>query len=130
MEDIEMSPGIVVRFQTGFVHPDLAILEKLDSLIETHFKENKRELFYAQQLGISIKSINRVLRLYKQVTLNRYIKDRIHAEAISLLIGTYMSIKEIAYELGYSEPGYFNRIFVQKEFLTPKVFRSIHTVLK
>ncbi|WP_188134049.1 helix-turn-helix domain-containing protein [Chitinophaga sp. CF418] len=120
----------MVGFQSGFVHPDLKILRKLNHLVEIHFKENKAEAFYSEQLGISIKVLNKFLRTYKNTTLHKYIQNRVHAEAISLLIGTIVPIKLIAYELGYSDPAYFNRKFLKREQCTPRNFRGKNSLLK
>jgi len=52
------------------------------------------------------------------------LKDRILLEAKRLLIHTTLSAKEIAYDLGYEDPAYFNRLFSKKIGDAPNVFRK------
>ena len=55
---------------------------------------------------------------------NDVIKDRILLEAKRLLVHTTLTAKEIGYELGYEDPAYFSRLFVQKTGETPSGYRS------
>jgi len=55
---------------------------------------------------------------------NEMIKNRIVLEAKRLLLYSDLTIKEIAYQLGYEDPAYFNRIFTQKSEKTPAAFRK------
>ncbi|WP_234997826.1 helix-turn-helix domain-containing protein [Mucilaginibacter sp. OK098] len=47
-------------------------------------------------------------------------------EAKHLLIGTDKPINEIAYELEFEYPQYFNKLFKQKTGKTPIMFRSLN----
>ena len=54
---------------------------------------------------------------------NDIIKDRITLEAKRLLAHTSMSVKEIAYKLGYDDPSYFIRLFTNQVSQSPQSFR-------
>ncbi|MBO9659063.1 MAG: helix-turn-helix domain-containing protein, partial [Chitinophagaceae bacterium] len=45
-------------------------------------------------------------------------------EAKRLLTYSSMTVKEIAYDLGYEDPAYFNRLFANKTGDTPVAFRK------
>lgn len=47
-------------------------------------------------------------------------------KAKNLLLTTDLSINEIAYQLGFTYPGYFNRLFKNKTGQTPLAFRNIN----
>lgn len=128
-EKISDECNATVSFQAAFIPPDLRILQTLDLLIEINFKDHKCNSFYAGQMGLSKKYLNNLLKNYKDITLYKYIQKRLHAEAINLLVGTRMSIKMIAYELGYCDPGHFIRNFNKYELSSPKAFRKHNLAL-
>jgi AraC-like DNA-binding protein len=57
-------------------------------------------------------------------------QDHIHfyliEQAKSKLISTNKSVSEIAYELGFDYPQYFNKLFKQKTGKTPIKFRNMN----
>ena len=58
------------------------------------------------------------------VPLTRYINEQRMAQAKLLLESTSLSIKEIALAAGYSDAGYFARVFFQATGTTPTRFRT------
>jgi AraC-like DNA-binding protein len=55
---------------------------------------------------------------------NQFIINRILLEAKRLLFYTDKPVKEIAYDLGYEDPAYFNRLFTHKTGSTPTNFKK------
>ena len=51
------------------------------------------------------------------------IQDRIHQEALGLLETSKLSVKQICYELGVSDPTWFGRCFKKVQGCTPKTWR-------
>jgi AraC-like DNA-binding protein len=47
-------------------------------------------------------------------------------KAKTLLINSNLSIKEIAYDLGFEYPHYFSRIFKSKTGQTPVAYRNLN----
>lgn len=45
-------------------------------------------------------------------------------EAIRLLKYTDLNLKEISFELGYTEPAYFSRLFKIKKGVSPRKYRA------
>ena len=52
------------------------------------------------------------------------ISQRIVLEATRDLTFTVLSVKEIAYSLGFDDPAYFTRFFTKHTGLTPTQFRK------
>ena len=97
---------------------------QLTDLIEVHYKTEHSPQFYAEQLNITVKHLNKTIRNSVDKTTTQLIQDRIMLEAKRLLIQDQLSIKEISYELGIFDSSYFTRLFKKKCLLTPKQFSS------
>lgn len=93
-------------------------------LVDIHFREKHSVADYAQLLNIAPKTLSSKFNKMHLENPNEAIKNRILLEAKRLLIYTDLSIKEIAYQLGYEDPAYFNRLFTQKLAQSPAFFRK------
>jgi AraC-type DNA-binding domain-containing proteins len=70
---------------------------------------------------------NYLARLFKQkmgVTINNYITTLRMTKAKELLTLSELSIKEIAYEVGFQDEKYFMRLFKRSELITAKQYRN------
>jgi len=83
--------------------------------------------FYADKLNISSKRLNQILKDKLNKTGTQIIHDRIILEAKRKIIHSEMTIKEIAYELGFSDRPYFSRFFKKQTGQTPEEFQKIAT---
>lgn len=105
----------------------MAFIQEVDTLVDLYYKQHKKNAFYADQLNMSIKSINKILKRKRGKTLSQLIGERLHSEAIYLILkDDTVSIKRIAYELDFCDPGYFIRFFKKIEGVTPVAFRKMH----
>ena len=52
-----------------------------------------------------------------------HIQDRLALEAKRLLLHTSLSIKEVAYEIGFEEPLHFSGFFKKRVGVSPSQFR-------
>ena len=98
-------------------------VSRLNALIGTHYKQHRPALFYAAELGVSATHVNRICRAATGKSLGELLAERLITEARRNLFFSLMSIQEIAYELGYSDPGYFTRAFLRATGETPGAFR-------
>lgn len=78
---------------------------------------------YAKQLRISVNELNRLCYEAYGASPKTVILDKKITEAKRLLYFTDLSIKEIAFQLGFEDSSYFSRIFKQKTALTPSEFK-------
>ncbi len=103
---------------------DIRFLNKVLSILEKNYNnENYRIKDLCMYLDISRVQLHRKLTaLTGQPTSNFIRSFRLH-KASKLLIETNRSISEIAYEVGFSDPNYFSRVFVQEYGITAKEMR-------
>ncbi len=80
--------------------------------------------FYATNLSITTGHLNRVCKSITGSSPKAIIIDYFIAESKRMLQQQKLSIAEIAYALGFDDPGYFTRLFRQKTGLTPKTYRN------
>jgi len=97
---------------------------KLFHLLQEHYKENREASFYADQIGLTAKRINEILRERMGTTISQLLYHLLLIEAKRELFHHERSIKEIAYELGFSEQSYFARFFKKHTGFTPEQFRA------
>lgn len=97
---------------------------RLFQLLEEHYKEQRTARFYALQIGLTSKRINEILRDKMGTTISQLLYHLLLIEAKRELFHSQRSIKEIAYELGFSEQSYFARFFKKHTGTTPEQFRS------
>jgi len=93
-------------------------------LVKQHLSKNRKVQFYAQQLGISTKKLNRIVQEVIQKPVKEYIHEQLIMEIKRLLMNTDLSIKEIAYKTGFDEPTNFVKYFKKKTEMTPSAFRK------
>jgi AraC family transcriptional activator of pobA len=93
-------------------------------LLDKHFKAEKQVSFYSQQLNITEKLLNQSLKNVLGKTAKDLINSRVLLEAKRLLTTSQLNIKEIAYEIGFDEPGNFIKYFKKYTSQTPTEFRE------
>jgi AraC family transcriptional activator of pobA len=92
-------------------------------LLESNYQQVRNTDFYAGKLGISSKRLNQILKEKLDKTGMQLIHDRIILEAKRGIIHSEITIKEIAYELGFSDRPYFSRFFKKQTGQTPEEFQ-------
>lgn len=102
-------------------HFDMAI--EFKSAIDAHKGEFKSVDYFSQLLGVSEKTLNAISKKYFKDTPANIIHQRKILEAKRLLSNAKLTIKEIAYELGFKQPTYFTKYFKKYTGLTPKQFQ-------
>lgn len=81
---------------------------------------------YAQELGISAKTLNTITRSVINKSAKEFIDDVRINQIKRLLINTNLSIKEIAFESGFEETTNFYKYFKRNTDSTPEEFRASH----
>jgi AraC-like DNA-binding protein len=103
---------------------DLEFFRKFTLLVEEYYKQKHNVADYAELLFMAPKTISHKFKRLRLPQPNEVIKNRIVLEAKRLLAHTSLTSKEISYELGYEDPAYFSRLFLQKAGETPSRFRT------
>jgi AraC family transcriptional activator of pobA len=94
-------------------------------LVEMGFREQRALDRYAQELGMTTTQLNRVCRTVFGKSALAVIHDRLLLEARRSLVYTSMTVAEVGYALGFSDPSYFTRFFVRATEIAPSEFRRI-----
>lgn len=93
-------------------------------LVEKYHKQFHSVTNYAERLGVSPKSLTKHFQKMGIQTPSDFIKDKLLLEAKRALRYTDITVKEIAYELGFNDPAYFSRFFTKATQKTPLQFRK------
>jgi AraC-like DNA-binding protein len=98
-------------------------IKDFDVLLEKYFWKEKTPSFYACQLHITLKHLNRVCNEVLKKTTTQVIVDRIILEAKRMLMDKKRTVNEIATALGFDDYSYFVRLFKKHTTMTPTAFR-------
>jgi AraC family transcriptional activator of pobA len=89
-------------------------------------KRHRTVKYFAAQLSTHPNHLNAIVKRQQQKTAIAFIHEQIVHEAQSLLNQTELSIKEIAYRLGFNESSHFNNFFKKQARVTPALYRKAH----
>lgn len=79
---------------------------------------------YADQLALTVKQLNTVLRKVLNKTASQAIQDATVSKAKGLLLQSNKTISEVAYDLGFEELSNFSRLFKRVTGQSPKRFMA------
>ncbi|MDF4203711.1 helix-turn-helix transcriptional regulator [Maribacter sp. SA7] len=102
------------------------ILEHLEKLINEYFYTEKLPKFYANELNITTKHLNRVVRKTINKTTSDLISERITLEAKRLIVHSDDNLAGIAHTLEFSAYAYFSKFFKSHTGKTPTEFRKLY----
>ena len=94
------------------------------ALVKDNYKTDKTIAPYAKRLCISTKYLSLLTKELSGKTASYWIDQYVMLEARSLLSSTNLTIKQIAFELGFSSQSFFGKYFSRMEGVSPKKFRS------
>lgn len=91
---------------------DQIFIRKLTEMIHENIRNEDfgvKEL--ARESGMSLYSLSRKLHSTTRQTVNQFIREVRLREALKLLQSEDITASEVAYKVGFSSPGYFNKCF-------------------
>jgi len=100
------------------------IIREFNYLVERHFSEHHDVAFYASKLNKSPKTLSNLFSIVSNRAPLNIIHDRIMIHARRQINYTNLSIKEIAYGLGYEDIQTFSRFFKNKQGMSPVQYRE------
>ncbi len=99
------------------------LFEEISSYIKEHYVDiSLRQL--SEHFHFHEDYFNRMLKSKTGMTYTEYVQNLRLMEAEKLLLHTELTIDEIASRVGYKNKGYFYKIFVEKNHMTPSKFRN------
>jgi AraC-like DNA-binding protein len=101
-----------------------AITVSFRQLLAAQYKTLKSPADYARKLNLSLSYLNETVKANTGFPVSYWIQQEAMLEAKRLLYYSKISVKEIAYQLGYDDPTYFSRLFKKVVGLTPGEYRK------
>lgn len=99
-------------------------VEKFKKLLDVQFRKHLPIQEYANEIGITQTQLNRVCREVLGKSALEITHQRLLVEAQRDLIYTNISIKEIAFTLGFADEAYFTKFFKRLTNKSPSHFRT------
>ena len=99
-------------------------VQRFRDLIEARFREQPALSACAAELGITPTQLNRVCQQVLGHAALGVLHARLVLEAQRELAYTNLSVKQIAFDLGFSDAGYFTRFFPRRTGSAPTVWRA------
>lgn len=103
---------------------DTLLLKQFQAKIDEYFRQVHEVGEYASMLNLSAGYLSEVVKSQSGRPAIKHIHERLVLEARRLLFHTQYSLKEIAFDLGFSEASYFNRFFKRETGVTPAEYRN------
>ncbi|MBS1640851.1 MAG: helix-turn-helix domain-containing protein [Bacteroidetes bacterium] len=103
--------------------PDALFLKFLE-IVRANFKKNLTLKQYASLLNTTESKLNEHSKLHTGKTAKNVIHGLLASEAKRFLMYEKLSVKEVAYELGFSDPFYFSNFFKKITNQSPKAYKE------
>lgn len=100
------------------------ILRKFKKLVDGNYKQWHSVKGYAQQLNVTSDHLNRVIKSLTGKTAKEQLQAKIITESKRMLYFSDLNAKQIAYELGFSEPANFSAFFKKNTGISPSEFKK------
>jgi AraC family transcriptional activator of pobA len=97
---------------------------RFQNILEEDYSKTKKVYDYAYKLGFSTKKLNTVVKYIANKPAKEFIDDTVIIKVKRLLLQHDLSIKEIAFKLGYKEPANLYKYFKKHTKSTPEEFRK------
>lgn len=105
--------------------PDALFLKFLER-IRASFTAHYTVADYVGQLSTTEARLNEVSKLHTSKTAQNVLFSLKVSEAKRILLYQELSIKEVAYALGFSDPFYFSNFFKKHTGISPKDYKKAH----
>lgn len=94
--------------------------------VETHLTEQHDVHTIADKLAMTTSSLYGVVKEFSGVSPKEWMTNRLMLEAQRKLQYSTLSVKELAYELGFNDPDYFSRLFKKSIGKSVSAFLADH----
>ena len=108
----------------GIIHPKIMYAIEY---IKANYNEKMTSPKLAERFGLSPKYFGALFKSAAGVSVSDFILNLRIGAAKEMLMGTNMSVEEIAEKTGFSNSFYFSKCFKDKEKISPSGYRSVIT---
>lgn len=98
--------------------------QQLVKLVEEYYIVEQNTEFYAKQLKMTAHHLNDIVRVSRATTVKKMITQRLILEAKRELSFGTLTVKEIAFKLGFNDASYFSRFFKKHTSQNPDNFKN------
>jgi AraC family transcriptional regulator, transcriptional activator of pobA len=99
------------------------LVDSFNELVQKNARTERSVQFYADALHMHPNHLNFLMKKYTGTTAKHTIIDHIFLEAKHMLDSTSLTVKEIAYELGFASPDCFSAFFKKMSNTPPSKYR-------
>jgi AraC-like DNA-binding protein len=93
------------------INTNLSKFVEFKLMVETNLTEQPSINTIAEKLALTTNSLYRLVKEYSGTSPKDFFTNRLMIEAQRKLRYSNLSVKELAYELGFNDPDYFSRLF-------------------
>jgi len=101
-----------------------SVYTKFRQLLVNNFKETRSVSEYAEELNLTPKSLNEVVKKSSGKTASEHIYKQVILEAKRLLL-LGSSVKEVGFELQFDDPAHFSKFFKNQVGISPAEFQKV-----
>jgi AraC family transcriptional regulator, transcriptional activator of pobA len=113
-------------YQDNLPNPKLSKYIAFKLAVETHLTEQHDVHTIAEKLAMTTSSLYGVVKEFSGVSPKEWMTNRLMLEAQRKLQYSTLSVKELAFELGFNDPDYFSRLFKKSTGKSVSAFLAAH----
>lgn len=99
------------------------LFQNFKQLVEKYYIEQHMIAFYSDNLGIQSRLLNDLTKKFAGKKASDILSERLILQAKRELYHNTMTVKEIAYYLGFEDPAYFTRFFKKNAGVSPLEYK-------
>jgi len=107
----ELNSAYFKNEPVNILNANLSKFVEFKLMVETHLTEQPSINTIAEKLALTTNSLYRLVKEYSGTSPKDFLTNRLMIEAQRKLRYSNLSVKELAYELGFNDPDYFSRLF-------------------
>ncbi|MEI6412577.1 MAG: AraC family transcriptional regulator, partial [Bacteroidota bacterium] len=107
----ELNSAYFKNESVNILNTNLSKFVEFKLVVETHLTEQPSINTIAEKLALTTNSLYRLVKEHAGTSPKDFFTNRLMIEAQRKLRYSNLSVKELAYELGFNDPDYFSRLF-------------------
>jgi two-component system response regulator YesN len=120
----EVLRGLIREIQAGMREPSALSIEEICQYIAANYMKELSLDEIANRVGFSRFYFSKLFKQYKGLNFIDYLTGVRIQKSKELLKNSRLSVKDISYKVGYSDPNYYTSVFKKKEGLSPSEYRN------
>lgn len=97
---------------------------KFQNLLEKNYSDSKKVTYYAEKMGFSTKKLNTIVKYVANKPVKAFIDDVVIIKIKRYLLHTNLSVKEVAFKIGFKDPTNLFKYFKKHTKFTPEAYKK------